>query len=351
MDIAPPEEPVTILGAGSWGTALAISLARNNRRVLLWARRPDVAEFMQTERHNPSYLQDIPLPDNIYITSNLKEAAQRGRLWTFAVPSYAIRSVAAQLQEIASEHQILVSAAKGIETDTLETTSQILTESLPQVPAHQIGVLYGPSHAEEVALGKPTAVVAASREESTAERIQATYMSDRLRVYVNTDLIGVEIGGAVKNVIAIAAGICDGAEFGDNAKAALVTRGIAEIARLGVAMGAHPLTFAGLAGIGDLVVTCMSKFSRNRYVGEQIGKGRKLEDILAEMNMVAEGIKTTRAVRKLAQKHGVEMPISEGVYRVLFEGLDPVKGVHELMSRTPKKEDWLTYLSNVSTSS
>ena len=341
-------DPVVILGAGSWGTALAISLALAGRRPILWTRRPEVAEYMQVNRRNPRYLSHIPLPASIYITSDLEEAATAARTWTFAVPSHALREVARQVQDFVSEKLLVISAAKGLEIATLKTSSQVLEEVLSSLPPERIGVLYGPSHAEEVALGKPTAIVAASRCEQTAEQIQTTYMSERLRVYVNTDLIGVEIGGSVKNVIAIASGISDGAQFGDNAKAALITRGIAEIARLGILLGARPLTFAGLAGIGDLVATCTSRHSRNRYVGEQIARGRKLQEILDEMKMVAEGVRTTRAVCKLARKYGIEMPISEGVYRVLFEDLDPVQGVRELMTRTPKREDWLAGLGEAS---
>ncbi len=346
--MAEPYEPIALFGAGSWGTALAISLAHAGRRPILWARRPEVAEYMQVNRHNPRYLSHIPLPDSIYITSDLQEAASSARMWTFVVPSHALREVARKLRDQISDSLLVVSATKGIEIESLKTSSQVLEEVLSPLSAERIGVLYGPSHAEEVALGKPTAIVAASRCEQTAESIQTTFMSERLRVYVNTDLIGVEIGGSVKNVIAIASGISDGAQFGDNAKAALITRGIAEIARLGTVLGAQPLTFAGLAGIGDLVATCTSRHSRNRYVGEQIARGRKLQEILEEMTMVAEGVRTTRAVCRLARKYGVEMPISEGVYRVLFEGLDPVQGVRELMTRTPKKEDWLAGLGEAS---
>lgn len=262
-----------------------------------------------------------------------------------ATPSHAVRQLAERMRPYVTAGMILVSVTKGIEASTLKTVTQILAETLPQLPETQLCVLHGPSHAEEVARHLPTTVVAASREIETAQTVQERFMTPMFRVYTNTDLVGVEIAGAVKNVLAIAAGICDGLELGDNTKAALITRGLAEMARLGIAMGASPLTFAGLAGIGDLVVTCMSRHSRNRYVGEQIGRGRPLEAVLAEMPMVAEGVRTTRAVHALAQHHQVEMPISTAVYEVLFAGKTPQQAVLELMTRSAKEEHWLGGLS------
>jgi glycerol-3-phosphate dehydrogenase (NAD(P)+) len=217
----------------------------------------------------------------------------------------------------------------------------VLNDVLTGVPSSHIGVLYGPSHAEEVAEGKPTTIVAAAPSMDVAERIQSVFMTDRLRVYVNTDVVGVEIGGSVKNVLAIAAGICDGVGYGDNAKAAIITRGIAEIRRLGLAMGARASTFAGLAGIGDLVVTCTSAHSRNRFLGEQIGKGKTLEEIESTMSMVAEGVRTTESVRDLARHHRIEMPITEAVYAILFDHKNPDEAVNELMTRSAKRENWL----------
>jgi glycerol-3-phosphate dehydrogenase (NAD(P)+) len=260
-------------------------------------------------------------------------------MWVFATPTQAMRSVAEQVASQASDALTIVSVAKGIEVGSLKTTSEILDEVLDRIPSQSIGVLYGPSHAEEVAIGVPTAVVAASSSLETATAIQAVFMAPTLRVYVNRDLRGVEVAGSVKNVMAIAAGISEGVGYGDNTKAAILTRGMAEMTRLGLAMGASPRTFAGLAGIGDLVVTCMSKHSRNRYVGEQIGKGRTLEEIEREMRMVAEGVTTTRSVVQLALKYDVEMPITESVYRILFEGKRPEEAVYELMTRTAKRED------------
>jgi glycerol-3-phosphate dehydrogenase (NAD(P)+) len=235
----------------------------------------------------------------------------------------------------------VVSLAKGIENETLMTTTQVLGDVFTDVPEEQIGVLYGPSHAEEVAEGRPTTVVAAAPSEAAAEQIQSAFMTERLRVYVNADVMGVQIGGSAKNVLAIAAGIADGVGYGDNAKAALITRGLAEIRRLGLAMGARAETFSGLASIGDLVVTCMSQHSRNRHLGEQIGQGKTLDEVLDGMDMVAEGVRTTQSIHDLAQRYDLELPITEAVYAVLFEGERPRDMVRELMTRSAKREHWL----------
>ena len=332
---------IAVLGAGSWGTALAISLVRADHDVTLWARRPEAAEAMARDRHNPTYLPDAILPEALHITSDLAAAATDKDLWVMATPSHAIRGLAEQVRPYAHPGLIVVSVAKGIENGTLKTTTQVIREVLDVIPPERIGVLYGPSHAEELALGRPTTVVAAAPSIDVAEQIQDDFMTPALRVYVNDDVLGVEIGGSVKNVMAIAAGISDGIGYGDNAKAAIITRGMAEIQRLGLAMGAQASTFAGLTGIGDLVVTCTSRHSRNRYLGEQIGKGNSLEDVQNEMKMVAEGVRTTNSVYHLAQQYGVEMPITEGVYAILFEGKKPADAVHELMTRAAKQEDWL----------
>ncbi|CAM3282069.1 NAD(P)H-dependent glycerol-3-phosphate dehydrogenase [Rhodothermus bifroesti] len=337
----PARRKLTIFGAGSWGTALSVLLTANGHQVTLWARRPEVAAHIRRTRHNPTYLTDVKLPEAIYVTSALKEAAPERDVWIVATPAQAVRALAEQLRPWARAELIVVSVAKGLEIATLKTTTQVLAEVLPEVPRERIGVLYGPSHAEEVAAGMPTTVVAAAPSCAVAEEIQALFMAPTFRVYVNPDLIGVEIAGSVKNVMALAAGMSDGVGFGDNAKAALITRGIAEIQRLGVRLGADPATFAGLAGIGDLVVTCMSRHSRNRYVGEQIGRGRTLEEVQREMQMVAEGVPTTAAVYRLARQLGVEMPITEAVYQILFEGKKPAEAVRELMTREAKYEDWL----------
>lgn len=333
--------PITLFGAGSWGTALAVHLASAGRDVTLWARRREAVEQMRQTRHNPSYLPDLRLPESVRLTSDLETAAEAGGLWALAVPSQNLRSVAQRLQPYTGQLDVLVSLAKGIENDSLLTMSQVLGEELPDVPEGRIGVLYGPSHAEEVAEGRPTTVVAAAPDEPVAEQIQDAFITRGLRVYVNTDVIGVEIGGSAKNVLAIAAGISDGVGYGDNAKAALITRGLAEIRRLGLAMGARPRTFAGLAGIGDLVVTCMSEHSRNRHLGEQIGTGKTLDEIRDEMDMVAEGVRTTRSIHELARRYEIEMPITEAVHSVLFDAERPRKMVRALMTRSAKREHWL----------
>ena len=334
-------DSIALFGAGSWGTALAVHLAQEGRDITLWARRPDAVAHMQQTRHNPRYLPNAELPASVSVTSDMGAAASAATLWAVAVPSHNLRSVVAQLAAHTRMGITVVSLAKGIENDSLQTMAQVLTDELPDVSRRQIGVLYGPSHAEEVAQGRPTTVVAAAPTEPRAEWIQHAFMTERLRVYANTDVVGVEIGGSAKNVLAIAAGISDGVGYGDNAKAALVTRGLAEMRRLGLAMGADPQTFAGLAGIGDLLVTCMSAHSRNRYFGEKIGQGQSLEAIEAEMDMVAEGVRTTRSIRALAQQHGVEMPIAEGVHAVLFEGATPDEVMDALMTRPAKREHWL----------
>lgn len=332
---------IAIFGAGSWGTALAISLAEAGRAVTLWARRAEAAAAMQHTLHNPTYLPEADIPERVHITSDLEEAARRAGCWVIATPSQAVRAVAGRLQPHLNPDLTVVSLAKGIENDTLLTTSQVLADVFASLPEAHIAVLYGPSHAEEVAEGKPTTVVVAAASLSVAHRVQQIFMTDRLRVYINSDVTGVEIAGSVKNVLAIAAGISDGLDYGDNAKAALLTRGLAEMQRLGLAMGAKAETFAGLAGIGDLVVTCMSRHSRNRALGEQIGRGRTLEEIEDEMTMVAEGVRTTVSVQALARRHGIEMPITEAVYAVLFEGAQPRDLVDDLMTREAKRENWL----------
>ena len=316
-------------------------LASAGRDVTLWARRPEAVEQMRASRHNPRYLPDLRLPESVRLTADLQTAAEAADLWAVAVPSQNLRSVAQRLRPHADKLEVLVSLAKGIENDTLMTMSQVLGEGLPDLSEERIGVLYGPSHAEEVAEGRPTTVVAAAPGEAVAEQIQNAFMTQGLRVYVNTDVIGVEIGGSAKNVLAIAAGISDGVGYGDNAKAALITRGLAEIRRLGLAMGARPQTFAGLAGIGDLVVTCMSQHSRNRHLGEQIGRGKTLDEVLDEMDMVAEGVRTTQSIYELAQRYEVEMPITAAVHSVLFESERPRDMVRTLMTRSAKRENWL----------
>lgn len=332
---------LTLFGAGSWGTALSSHLASAGRDVTLWARRPETVEAIRRTSHNLQYLSSIPIPASVNVTSDLEKAATASEFWAMAVPSQKLRARAESLRPFAHDEVRVVSLAKGIENETLFTMSEVLAETLPVVPSNHIGVLSGPSHAEEVAEGRPTTLVAAAPTETDARRIQKVFMTDRMRIYLNTDVVGVEIGGSAKNVLAIAAGIGDGVGYGDNAKAALVTRGIAEIRRLGQAMGADPRTFSGLSGIGDLVVTCMSTHSRNRRLGERIGRGEPLDEILDDMDMIAEGVHTTRAVYKLAARHGIEMPITEAVHSVLFGGKQPAEMVKRLMTRSAKREHWL----------
>ena len=329
---------IAVLGAGSWGTALAISLAHNGHDVALWARRSEAADEIGRTRRNAPYLPEGEVPASVEITADLDAAVDRADVWLVAVPSQSVRAVLAPLADRADAGPTVVSVAKGIENGTLLTTSAVLRDVLPAADPDRIGVLYGPSHAEEVALGRPTSVVAAFPEADVARGVQALFMRPALRVYANTDLVGVEIGGSVKNVMAVAAGMSDGLGLGDNAKAALVTRGLAEITRLGLALGAQAPTFAGLAGLGDLVVTCFSLHSRNRAFGERVGRGETRAEALGHSTMVVEGVRTTESVRALAAREGIEMPITEAVYAILFEGMDPADAVGHLMERDPTVE-------------
>ena len=331
---------VSVLGAGSWGTALAMLLASKYDDVILWEFRPDVASELATLRENKLMLPGVPIPEKIHITSDFEKSARYRDVLVLAVPSHIMRKVAERLREVDFGKAILVSVAKGIENDTLLRMSQVIQQVLPELPSTQLAVLSGPSHAEEVARKIPTTVVSASSNLKTAQEVQRIFMTSNFRVYASEDLIGVELGGSLKNIIAIGAGISDGVGYGDNTKAALMTRGLVEITRLGTAMGADPMTFAGLSGMGDLIVTCMSRHSRNRYLGEQIGKGKTLQQVLDEMVMVAEGVRTTRSAHDLAQKYGVEMPITEQVFKVLFEDKPPKEAVIELMERGAKVEKW-----------
>ena len=332
------DKRIAVIGAGSWGNTLANLLAKKNLPVTLWVYEPDQLAEMRRTRMNKRYLPGIFLPEQLELTGDLSEAVGDARFLVLAVPSHAMRSVCQQIKPHLQEKQIFVNVAKGIENDTLLRMSQVIEEVLAVSP-EQVVSLYGPSHAEEVAMEIPTAVVSASASLKTARTVRDLFSTPYFRVYSSDDIVGVEIGGSVKNVIAIAAGVCDGAGFGDNTKAALLTRSMVEIQRLGVALGARPETFSGLSGIGDLIVTCMSKHSRNRYVGEQIGRGRTLDDVLKQMVMVAEGVKTTRSVHQLSKKLSLEMPISEQVYQVLFHEKNPHDAVAELMTRQAKDED------------
>lgn len=330
---------ITIIGAGSFGTALSVVLARAGNKVQLWARESEVAYGINNHHRNPSYISDVTLPDSISCHTELKECLDDPGMIVFATPSHAMREVAENIKPYLNGDEMVVSVAKGIENDTYQTMSQVLSEVLDgTIIDDHIGVISGPSHAEEVSKFKPTTVVASSYSKRTTRIIQDTFLTPMFRVYLNYDIIGVEIGGSVKNIMAIAAGIIDGADLGDNAKAALITRGLHEMKRLGMKLGASQDTFSGLAGMGDLVVTCTSEHSRNRFVGYNIGKGKKLEDIMSQMNMVAEGIKTTRSVLEWGKKLKVEMPITAAVYRVLFEQEKPKDMLYDLMTRNPKEE-------------
>ena len=329
---------VAVLGAGSWGTTLAILLTDNSHDVTLWSYRESDAATIRLRRENPSFLPGISIPPGVRITTSLEEAVREAEIVVAAVPSQFLRGVMAQVREVLPPRAVIVNVAKGIENGTLMTMSEMLADVLPDRPADLIATLSGPSHAEEVSRKIPTTVVAASRSLETARMVQSVFMVPYFRVYASDDIKGVEVGGALKNVIAIAAGIIDGASLGDNTKAAVMTRGIAEIARIGVALGAHLRTFSGLSGIGDLMVTCMSRHSRNRHIGVEIGKGRKLRDILSEMVMVAEGVATAASAFQLARRTGVEVPIVAEVHRILFEDKDPLQACRDLMTRDPKEE-------------
>ena len=329
---------IAVLGAGSWGTTLSILLAENSHQVSLWSYRKEDAERIRATRENPAFLPGILIPPAVRVEDDLEASVEGAEMIVGAVPSQFLRSVVCRLKRLPTAGLTVVNVAKGVENHTLMTMSEMLHDTLPELPSSSIATLSGPSHAEEVSRRIPTTVVAASADMETARRVQQAFMLPYFRVYASNDIRGVEIGGSLKNVIAIAAGIIDGADLGDNTKAAVMTRGIAEIARVGVAMGAHIRTFSGLSGIGDLMVTCMSRHSRNRYVGVEIGKGRKLADIVGGMVMVAEGIATTESAFALARRVGVEVPIIAEVYRVLFEEKDPLIACHDLMTRDPKGE-------------
>ncbi len=330
---------VAVLGAGGWGTTLSILLHANGHKVTLWEFSKDYCEVLNDKRENVTLLPGITIPAGIKITNDLIEACSNKKLIVVAVPTQFIRSVIKNVDFNLIKDTVLVSVSKGIEVDTDLTVSQILRNVYPEISPAHIGVLSGPSHAEEVSRLIPTAVVAASTDISTSRLIQTTFMRPYFRVYSSLDLIGVELGGAFKNVIAVGAGIIDGLKYGDNTKAAIMTRGVAEISRLGIALGAFPETFAGLSGMGDLIVTCGSKHSRNRYVGEKIGSGMKLKEVLSSMSAVAEGVVTSKSATQLAMKHNIETPITFEVYKILFEDKDAAKACSDLMTREMKAEN------------
>jgi glycerol-3-phosphate dehydrogenase (NAD(P)+) len=328
---------VGVVGAGSWGTAVAAVVA-GNAPTVLWARRDELATQIEDTHENREYLPGVQLPDTLHATASLEDACTGADVLVLGVPSHGLRSVLCDAREYIDPRVRIVSLAKGVEQGTLARMTEVACDVLEEHQPASIGVLTGPNLAREVAAGQPTASVVAMSEAAIAEELQKVFFSPSFRVYTNLDVVGCEMAGALKNVLAIGAGIAAGLGYGDNTKAALMTRGLAELARLGVAMGGDPLTFAGLAGMGDLIATCSSPQSRNRHVGVELGKGRTLDEIVSAMNMVAEGVKTTSAVLELAARHGVEMPLASFVGRVLYEGARPADLVPELMLRKAKPE-------------
>ncbi len=329
---------VAVLGAGSWGTALAKLLAENGHDVRLWARRDDQASAIEEQRANEGYLPGFKLPDNLHATSDLERALRGARLVLSVVPTHGLRHVLVDASPLIPEDAPILSCTKGIETSTLLLVSQMFEELLPKPRHRLLTYLAGPSFAREVAARMPTAVTVAGTDEGVCHQVQELLKNDLFRVYTSDDVIGCEIGGALKNVIAIAAGVADGLGFGHNSRAALITRGLAEIARLAGVLGAHPMTMSGLAGMGDLVLTCTGDLSRNRKVGLALGQGQKLADILGGMTMVAEGVRTTQSAHELALREKVEMPITAAMYRILYEAQDPREAVIELMTRRARAE-------------
>lgn len=327
---------IAIVGAGSWGTALAVVAARAGHEVRLWSRSVEVVSSINERRVNSRYLSATPIPTNVNATGDLAQAVSRAPVVLFAAPSHAARETFAALSPLLDEEAIVVSVSKGIEIETGKRISEIAKEVLGA--PHSFVCLSGPSFAKEVVAGYPTAIVAASKDAAAARAVQSDFSFENLRIYTNTDLVGAEIGGSVKNVMAIAAGMTIGLGFGSNSVAALITRGLAEITRLARREGAQMETLMGLAGLGDLVLTCTGALSRNRFVGEELGKGRTLEQITAELNEVAEGINTARAVKKIADRAGLEMPITNEVNSVLYDGKSARDAVAELMSRPLREE-------------
>ncbi|KAA0550274.1 NAD(P)H-dependent glycerol-3-phosphate dehydrogenase [Bacillus sp. BGMRC 2118] len=338
---------VAVIGAGSWGTALAMVLADNDYTVRLWAHKEAHITEINEAHTNEKYLPGVILPTNIIGYSSLPLALEGIHTIILAVPTKAIREVLGKIRETQTEPITIVHVSKGIEPETFKRVSEVIKEEMPPTILKNVVVLSGPSHAEEVSRRQPTTVTVACENMEAAEEIQDMFINGNLRVYTNPDVVGVEIGGALKNIIALAAGITDGLGYGDNAKAALITRGLAEIARLGVAMGASPLTFAGLTGIGDLIVTCTSVHSRNWRAGNLLGKGHSLDEVLENMGMVVEGVRTTKAAYQLAKKMDVSMPITNALYDVLFNNKDPKEAVDSLMARgkTHEIEDLASILT------
>ena len=328
---------ISVIGSGGWGIALTILLHKNGHNLTIWSFDKKEAEELKINRQNKTKLPNILLPEDIKVTNNLKEAVDNKDILVLAVPSKAIRSVSKSLKDIIKDNQIIVNVAKGLEEDTLKTMTDIIEEELKEKNP-QVAVLSGPSHAEEVGKGIPTTCVVSAHNKELTLHLQNIFMNPSFRVYRSPDMIGVEIGGALKNVIALAAGIADGLNYGDNTKAALITRGIKEISSLGVAMGGEQSTFYGLTGLGDLIVTCASMHSRNRRAGILLGQGKTLDEAIKEVNMVVEGVYSAKSALMAAKKYNVEIPIIEQVNAVLFENKNAAEAVNELMIRDKKLE-------------
>lgn len=334
---------IFILGAGGWGTALAVMSAKYGHSVTLWAHSQQKADALKMERENKKLLAGVRIPDNVDITFDLSKITDCN-IVVMTVPSAAIREVAGKINPYLRPETVIVNGAKGIEAGSFKRMSEIIEEENPKA---RVVVLSGPSHAEEVARGMPTTVVAASKNKAAALYVQDIFMNPVFRIYANPDIVGVELGGALKNIIALAAGVCDGLKLGDNTKAALMTRGITEMARLGVALGGNAQTFAGLTGIGDLIVTCTSMHSRNRRAGILIGEGMPAKEAVKKIGMTVEGYPNTLIAYQLSQKAGIEMPIVAECYHVLYEGKDPFQAIRDLMSREKKHEIEKTWINNI----
>jgi glycerol-3-phosphate dehydrogenase (NAD(P)+) len=329
---------VAIVGTTTWGTTLALNLSRNGVPVTILARSQEEAQQLTTAGENSRFLPGAAFPPNLFVTHQLTDALEKASIAILAVPSQSFRKNLKWIKDSLPAESVVLSATKGLEMETGRRMSQVVSEELPDKLSRRYCVLSGPNLAKEIAEGKPASTVVASRSPESAVQVQKTLMSPTFRVYTNNDVVGVELGGALKNIIALGSGISDGLGYGDNAKAAFMTRGLAEITRLGVAAGANPATFAGLAGLGDLVATCSSRLSRNRYVGEELAKGRDPQEVLSSMDNVAEGVYTTAAALRMSQNLGIDMPITQVTYRVLFKGLAVKQAVSELMGRPPTTE-------------
>jgi glycerol-3-phosphate dehydrogenase (NAD(P)+) len=331
-------EKIVVMGGGSWGTALAILLAENGYSVTLWEFSLEASINMEKDRENKIYLKGVKFPENLKVTNKIENLLEGATFLIMSIPSQYLRTIISKVAEQITSEMVIVNTAKGLEIASHQRLSEVIQEELLGKFHKNIVVLSGPTHAEEVAMKMPSAIVAASKDKENAKKVQKIFSNDYFRVYINSDIAGVEIGGSLKNCIAIAAGIVDGMGFGDNSKAAIISRGISEIIRFGERYGADFKTFSGLSGVGDLIVTCTSKHSRNRYVGECLGKGQTMEEIMKNMVMVAEGVPTTKAVYETAKEKEIEMPIIEALYSVLYEGKNPKNMIDILMKRELKEE-------------